>query len=144
MSHPLGKNASRSRISSRYGERINPVNHKPQFHNGVDFAIESGTPVCAPWDAVVLNQASDELNGNYLRLRHGTDIVTVYCHLDSFEPGVDRDAIVSKGQVIGYVGTTGRSTGPHLHFGVMLCGKWVDPLPVLALDNLQEVVDGAV
>lgn len=142
MSHPLG--TYKARVSSRFGERIHPVTKARQMHHGVDFAAPGGTPVCAPWDGIVLNQASDELNGNYLRLRHGTDVVTVYCHLDSFEPGVDRDSTVSRGQVIGYVGTTGRSTGPHLHFGVMLCGNWVDPLSVLAMDSLQEVVNGAV
>jgi murein DD-endopeptidase MepM/ murein hydrolase activator NlpD len=129
----------RVRISSRFGERIHPVTGKRQFHNGTDFAIPEGTPVHSPWDGLILNVASDDLNGNYLRVRHGTDVVTVYCHLSAFAPDIDRDKVVAEGELLGYVGTTGRSTGPHLHFGTMIRGQWTDPLLALVRDKAEDL-----
>lgn len=129
----------RVRISSRFGERIHPITKKRQWHNGTDFAVSAGTPIYAPWDGEILNVASDELNGNYLRVRHGTDVVTVYCHLEAFAPGIASTQTVSEGTLLGYVGTSGRSTGPHLHFGVMLRGQWVDPLVCLVQDKAEEL-----
>lgn len=137
MSHPLG--SYKARVSSRFGERIHPITKAKQMHHGVDFAAAEGTPVVSPWDGEVLSIQSDELNGNYVRLRHGTDVVTCYCHLEHFAALMAVGDRVSAGEIIGYVGTTGRSTGPHLHFGCMVRGNWVDPLLVLAVENIYSI-----
>lgn len=140
MAHLFSKpDRQRARVSSRFGVRTHPITGKRHYHTGTDFALAEGTPVFCPWPGEVLNVASDELNGNYLRIRHGADVVSVYCHLEAFAPDVSPGAQLAEGALLGFVGTTGRSTGPHLHFGVMVRGQWVDSLAAVAHDRAEDL-----
>jgi len=107
-----------------WGWRYHPITGKKQWHNGVDLPAPEGTPIYCPLDGVVEKVAHSELSGNYLRITHRSSEFpeidqTRYAHLSGYGPGIYEGAIVTQGQVIGYVGSTGRSTGPHLHFMVV-------------------------
>src|SRR5690606_22861564 len=101
-----------------------------RMHQGTDFAAPSGTPIYAAGNGVVEMAGRKGGYGNYVRIRHGSAYQTAYAHMKSFATGPKKGAPVKQGQVIGYVGTTGRSTGPHLHYEVHLNGKQVNPLKV--------------
>ncbi|HEX8240420.1 MAG TPA: peptidoglycan DD-metalloendopeptidase family protein [Allosphingosinicella sp.] len=131
-----GRSASRSlmrtpvdgaRISSRFGPRFHPVLHFMKKHNGIDFAAPTGTPIYASGSGVVVWAAMKGANGNLTVLRHDNGWLTLYLHQSRFMPGVAPGARVSQGQKIGEIGTTGRSTGPHLHYEVHIDGVAVDP-----------------
>src|SRR3546814_19502540 len=98
------------------------------MHRGVDFAAPSGTPVMAAGDGVIERAGRNGGYGNYVRLRHDARHRTAYAHLSRFAKGVRAGQRVTQGQVIGYVGTTGRSTGPHLHYEVLVSGEQVHPM----------------
>ncbi len=113
------------RISSTYGKR-RYYNNKPKSpHKGIDIATKRGTSIVASESGVVKIAQEFFFNGNTIYLDHGEGVITMYAHMKGFEVG--EGDFVEKGEVIGYVGTTGRSTGPHLHFGIMLNAKAVDP-----------------
>ena len=117
------------RISSRFSKaRRNPVTRKVVPHHGVDFAASSGTPVTATADGRIISAGWDGPLGKAVRLRHGGEYVTIYGHLRGFARGIKSGVEVSQGQVIGYVGSTGRATGPHLHYTVVKNGRAIDPL----------------
>jgi murein DD-endopeptidase MepM/ murein hydrolase activator NlpD len=102
---------------------------RPLFmHDGTDLVAATGTPVYAAADGVVIGAAPNGGYGNWIRIDHQGKLSTVYGHLSSFAPGIQEGASVSEGELIGFVGNTGRSTGAHLHFEILSNGKAVDPL----------------
>ena len=98
------------------------------MHNGVDLVAPTGTPIHAASDGKVVGAAPNAGYGNWIRIEHAHNVATVYGHLSEFAPGISAGVEVHQGQVIGFVGNTGRSTGPHLHFEVIKDGKAIDPL----------------
>ncbi len=116
-----------ARLSSGFGMRRHPVLGYSKMHKGVDFAAPRGTPIYAAGDGVIEKMGPFSSFGNYVRIRHRGDLKTAYAHLNGFKSGLRAGSRVKQGQVIGYVGTTGRSTGPHLHYEVMNSGKQVNP-----------------
>jgi murein DD-endopeptidase MepM/ murein hydrolase activator NlpD len=98
------------------------------MHDGVDLVAPTGTPVYAASDGGVVGAAPKGGYGNWIRIDHQETLSTVYGHLSSFAPGVEAGVRVSKGELIGFVGNTGRSTGSHLHFEILSNGRAVDPL----------------
>jgi len=119
-----------ARLSSGYGMRKHPILGYSRMHRGTDFAAPSGTPIYAAGNGVVDFAGRKGGYGKYVRLRHGSSYQTAYAHMKSFAKGVKKGARVKQGQIIGYVGTTGRSTGPHLHYEVLLNGKQLNPRKV--------------
>ncbi len=114
-------------IFSLFGNRINPVTHKPQHHSGIDIPAPRGTPILAARGGVVLRSARESSYGNFVVISHGgNNESTLYAHMNS--RAVKEGDVVSQGQVIGYVGTTGRSTGYHLHFEVRINNVRTDPI----------------
>jgi murein DD-endopeptidase MepM/ murein hydrolase activator NlpD len=112
-------------FSSPFGWRVSPFTGQRDFHNGLDISDSEGTPIIAPANGVVLEAGSSRYMGIYLRLDHGRGCTTSYSHLSRFntKPG-DK---VKRGQVLGLMGNTGNSTGPHLHYVVEVNGKDVNP-----------------
>ncbi|MFQ5533922.1 MAG: M23 family metallopeptidase [Sphingomonadales bacterium] len=117
-----------ARLTSRYGRRKHPVLGYSRMHKGVDFGARRGTPVMAAGDGTVERASRYGGYGNYIRLRHNSRYSTAYAHLKSYARGVRKGKRVKQGQIIGYVGTTGRSTGPHLHYEVLIDKKQTNPL----------------
>ena len=120
------------RLSSAFGYRRHPIKGYSQYHKGVDFAASRGTPVMAAGDGIVAVARHWGGYGNYIRIKHDNGYATVYAHLSKYATGVHVGSIVRQGQVIGYVGSTGNSTGPHLHHEVLINGKHVNPQNVKA------------
>ncbi len=117
------------RITSRFTmNRFHPILKKSRPHLGVDYAAPIGTPVLALGDGVVVQSGWLGGAGKAIRIRHNSNYQTAYKHLHGFAQGIRVGARVRQGQVIGYVGTTGLSTGPHLHFELWDRGRYVDPL----------------
>lgn len=116
---------SYSRISDDYGNRIHPTLGTQQFHNGLDMAAPSGSPILAAYDGEVIAASYSSTMGNYAMIDHGDGLITIYMHASSLS--ISQGQMVAKGQQIGKVGSTGRSTGPHLHFSVRLNGSYVSP-----------------
>ncbi|UJR81338.1 M23 family metallopeptidase [Sandaracinus amylolyticus] len=115
-------------ISSPFNpRRMHPVLRRVMPHNGIDYAAGTGTPVWAAADGTITFIGPRGANGNLVALRHEGGYETFYAHLSRFAPGLSRGDTVTQRQVIGYVGSTGRSTGPHLHFGLKRHGGFVDP-----------------
>jgi murein DD-endopeptidase MepM/ murein hydrolase activator NlpD len=98
------------------------------MHRGTDFAAPIGTPILAAGDGVIERASPFSTYGNYIRIRHGGGYETAYAHMLRFGRGISPGARVVQGQIIGYVGTTGRSTGPHLHYEVLLGGSQINPM----------------
>ena len=123
-----------SRISSRFSHsRMHPVLRIRRPHHGIDYAARKGTPVMSIGDGTVIARAYQRRGGgNYLKVKHNSVYTTTYMHLSGFAKGVTTGSRVKQGQVIGYVGSTGLATGPHLDFRVHKNGSPVDPLKVKA------------
>ncbi|MCM1062999.1 MAG: peptidoglycan DD-metalloendopeptidase family protein [Eubacterium sp.] len=117
--------ATYTRISDDYGPRIHPTLGVQQFHNGVDFAAPKGTAIYAAYDGVVVAATYSGSMGNYVMIDHGDGLYTVYMHASALY--VEKDDIVVRGETIAAVGSTGRSTGNHLHFSVRLDGAYTSP-----------------
>lgn len=119
------------RISSHYSRsRYHPTLKRRMPHNGVDFAAPRGTPVLSVGDGTVTEAQYRGANGNIVKVKHNSTYRTAYLHLQGFASGIHRGARVEQGQVIGYVGSTGRSTGPHLHYSLYKNDRHVNPMNV--------------
>ncbi len=119
-----------ARLSSGFGMRKHPVLGYSRLHKGTDFAAPRGTPIYAAGDGVVELAGRNGAYGNYLRIRHNSTYKTAYAHMKRIAKGMRRGKRVRQGQIIGYVGSTGRSTGPHLHYEVLRGGRQVNPLKI--------------
>jgi murein DD-endopeptidase MepM/ murein hydrolase activator NlpD len=118
------------RVGSPFGFRIDPINGHSAFHPGLDFPADTGTPIVAAAGGVVVVQEAHPAYGNMVEVDHGNNLITRYAH--SSKVFVKKGDIVKRGQVIAEVGSTGRSTGPHLHFEVWVSGVLQDPARFLA------------
>ncbi len=129
----------KARVSSRFGRRFHPILKVYRHHDGVDYAAPMGTKVYASGDGVVTTAKWKGGYGNFVSVRHNSEYSTGYGHLKSFAKGIRPGVRVKQGQVIAYVGNTGQSTGPHLHFEVVKNGRKVDPLKIKAAtgENLK-------
>ncbi len=116
-----------ARLSSRFGPRRHPILGYRKTHKGVDFAARRGTPIKATGDGVIERANRYGSFGNYVRIRHANGYKTAYAHLKGFSKKARKGRRVRQGDIIGYVGTTGRSTGPHLHYEVHYNGRAVNP-----------------
>jgi len=117
-----------ARLSSGFGMRRHPILGYTRAHKGTDFAAPTGVPIMAAGDGVVRRAGVHGGYGNYVRLQHGQGYETAYAHMSRFAKGIRPGVRVRQGQIIGYVGSTGRSTGPHLHYEVLLNGRQVNPM----------------
>ena len=117
-------------MTSGFGMRNHPILGGRRNHKGIDLAAPTGTPVYAPADGLLARADWFSSYGNYIQIEHGGELQTRYGHLSGF--AVHAGERVHKGDLIGYVGTTGRSTGPHLHYEVRVAGEAVDPTPYLS------------
>lgn len=123
-----------ARLSSGFGKRKHPILGYSKMHTGLDFAAPRGTPIYAAGDGRVVYAGVKGGYGNYIKIRHYAGLETAYAHMKGFKRGLKSGSRVKQGEVIGYVGTTGRSTGPHLHYEVVVSGRQMDPRKV----KLQE------
>ena len=132
-----GKNVKKSilktpldgaRISSNFGMRKHPISGFNKMHKGVDFAAPTGTPIYAGGNGVIEFLGTNGGYGKYIRIRHNNGYKTAYAHLSKYKKGISKGVRVNQGDVIGYVGNTGNSTGPHLHYEIMYNGKHLNPL----------------
>ncbi|MDX2202111.1 MAG: M23 family metallopeptidase [Hyphomicrobiaceae bacterium] len=115
------------RITSGFGVRRHPVLQIPRMHTGIDWACAMGTPIMAAGSGVLEEVGRKGEYGNYIRIRHANGYKTAYGHMQRFAPGMAAGGFVRQGQIIGYVGTTGLSSGPHLHYEVLVNNTFVDP-----------------
>ena len=129
LKRPLGK----GRISSYFGTRKHPILGHDIHHAGVDFPALVGTAVPAAADGVITHIGRNGAYGKYIRIRHNDTYSTAYAHLNDYNPTLRIGVHVKRGQTIAYVGSTGRSTGPHLHYEVLKNGKQVNPLNTYTL-----------
>lgn len=128
-----------ARLTSGFGVRLHPILGYSLIHRGVDFGAAIGTPVMAAGTGVVERAGPFSSFGNYVRIRHAAGYETAYAHLSAFARGLRVGDAVRQGEIIGYVGVTGRSTGPHLHYEVLRNGDQINPmsLRVAAGRNLE-------
>lgn len=126
-----------ARLSSGYGVRRHPILGYRKMHRGIDFAAPTGTPIFAAGDGRVAAAGRNGAYGKYVRIRHNARYQTAYAHMRTIRRGIRAGARVRQGQVIGYVGSTGRSTGPHLHYEILVNGRQVNPLKVKLPSRLR-------
>jgi murein DD-endopeptidase MepM/ murein hydrolase activator NlpD len=120
-----------ARITSRYSSRrFHPVLKTYRPHTGIDYGAPTGTPIRTVGDGKIAAAAYSRSNGRYVKIRHNSVYSTMYLHMSRFGKGIKKGATVKQGQVIGFVGSTGLATGPHLHFNFLLNGRPVDPLKI--------------
>ena len=115
-----------ARLSSSYGMRKHPILGYNKMHQGTDFAAPIGTPIMASGSGVILKSGWCGGGGNCVKIRHNSTYSTVYAHMSKFARGIKKGVRVTQGQIIGYVGSTGMSTGPHLHYEVIRNGKKIN------------------
>ena len=142
---------SGARLASSYGMRKHPITGYNKLHRGVDFAVPTGTPILAAGSGRIEMAGWNGSYGRYIRIRHNNTYQTAYAHMSGIAKGVYAGAQVDQGQVIGFVGSTGRSTGPHLHYEILVNRRQVNPmtinlptgknLPEREQGRFQDVVD---
>jgi len=115
-----------ARLSSSYGMRKHPIDGFNKMHRGTDFAAPKGTPIMASGNGIVKKAGWCGGGGNCVKIRHNSTYETIYAHMSKFARGIKKNVRVKQGQTIGYVGSTGKSTGPHLHYEVVVNGKKVN------------------
>ena len=132
-----GKNVKKSilktpldgaRLSSNFGMRKHPISGYNKMHKGVDFAAPKGTPIYAGGNGIIEFAGNNGGYGKYIRIRHNNEYKTAYAHLSGFKKGISKGKRVNQGEIIGYVGSTGNSTGPHLHYEILFNNKHINPL----------------
>jgi murein DD-endopeptidase MepM/ murein hydrolase activator NlpD len=147
-----------ARVTSSFSvKRKHPVLGFTRAHKGVDFRAGTGTPIPSAGAGRIVKKTTDRGYGNYIRIRHNGSYETVYAHMSRFAKGVNVGTAVRQGQIVGYVGSTGLSTGPHLHYEIIKDGRHVNPMTIKlpAINNLdadnkkqflkvRELVDTAV
>ena len=129
-----------AKITSKFsGARKHPVLGFTRAHKGVDFRAPTGTPIPAAGSGRVIARSYNRGHGNFVKIRHNGTFETLYAHMSKFAKGVNVGTVVRQGQIIGYAGSTGVSTGPHLHYEVIKNGVHVNPMTVKlpAIDNLD-------
>ncbi|HET6519539.1 MAG TPA: peptidoglycan DD-metalloendopeptidase family protein, partial [Geminicoccaceae bacterium] len=119
-----------ARLSSRFGPRRHPILGYNKMHRGIDFAAPTGTPIYAAGEGRVVKIGRNGGYGNYIRIQHNDEYATAYAHLKGFARGLKHGSRVRQGDVIGYLGSTGLSTGPHLHYEVHRSGEQINPLSI--------------
>ena len=115
-----------ARLSSSFGMRKHPILGFTKMHKGTDFAAKSGTPIMASGSGTIVSAKWCGGGGNCIKIKHNSTYSTIYAHMKSFARGIKKNKKVKQGQIIGYVGSTGMSTGPHLHYEVLINGKKVN------------------
>ena len=115
-----------ARLSSSFGMRKHPIDGYNKMHKGTDFAAPMGTPIMASGSGVITRARWCGGGGNCIKIKHNSTYETIYAHMKSFAKGIKEGIRVKQGQIIGYVGSTGKSTGPHLHYEVVVNGKKVN------------------
>lgn len=139
---PNGSPVKKARQSSQYGKRTHPVTGKVHLHAGLDFAVNIGTPIYAPADGVVSTvRPGNKGSGNFIRLQHSFGFTSSYSHLKKF--AVRAGDFVDKGDLIGYSGNSGLSSGPHLHYEIRFVGRSLDPRPFVdwGMDNFEHIFE---
>ena len=128
-----------ARVTSSFGNRRHPVHGFTRAHRGVDFRAAHGTPIPAAGAGTITARRFCPSAGNFVRIRHGNGFETLYAHMSRFAPGVNVGTHVRQGQIIGFVGSTGVSTGPHLHYEIIRNGVHVNPMTVKlpSIENLS-------
>ncbi len=122
-----------ARITSRFGYRTHPITGKKGFHTGLDLAVAEGTPISAVYFGKVTKTGEDDSWGKYVLVEHSEGFETFYCHLS--EIYAEKGAVIRQGETVGLVGSTGMSTGPHLHLEVRINGIRVDPELLIAANE---------
>ncbi len=126
-----------ARLSSGFGNRKHPVLGYTAFHKGVDFAAPTGTPIYASGTGVVTIKYTSASYGNYIRIQHNPHLSSAYAHMNGYAKNIKVGDRVQQWQIIGYVGSTGRATGPHLHYEVLINGKQINPLTIKMPSNMK-------
>ncbi|PPR47204.1 MAG: Murein DD-endopeptidase MepM [Alphaproteobacteria bacterium MarineAlpha5_Bin9] len=117
-----------AKLSSTFGMRMHPILGYNKMHRGIDFAAPIGTPIFAAGNGVVEYIGRNGAYGKYIRIRHNNSYKTAYAHLNGYQKDISKGSKVKQGQIIGFVGSTGRSTGPHLHYEIIYQNKQINPL----------------
>ena len=117
-----------ARLSSGFGRRRHPILGYTRVHSGIDFAASRGTPIFAAGDGRITQAGRNGAYGNYIRIRHNSAYETAYAHLNGYAKGMKVGTRIRQGQVIGYVGSTGRATGSHLHYEIIQDGRQINPM----------------
>ena len=119
-----------ARLTSRYGKRRHPILGYTKTHRGVDFAAPEGVPIMAAGDGTIESIGHNGAYGKYIRIRHNSTYKTAYAHLSRYGKLMKQGRRVQQGATIGYVGSSGKSTGPHLHYEIIKDGSQTNPMSV--------------